>query len=259
VAVPRDVILADVRQQVAAGALHITFGDPDFLNGPTHAMRLVRELHAEFPQITFDFTAKIAHLLRHRAHLPELRAQGCLFIVSAAESLSDEVLGHLDKGHTRADVLEVLRATRAAGISLKLTWVPFTPWTTLSDYRELLEFHEDQDLIDDVDAVQFTLRLLVPPGSLLLDSPAMHPHLGGLEPATLSHRWTHPDPRMDRLQERAAGMLAEFAPRGEAAAVTFDRIRRLADEATGFPARSAAAQTRSDRPRSPRITEPWFC
>ena len=35
--VPMDIVLADIRQQVAAGAEHITFGDPDFLNGPTHA------------------------------------------------------------------------------------------------------------------------------------------------------------------------------------------------------------------------------
>src|SRR5262249_33980329 len=32
-----DVVLADVRQQVEAGAQHVTFGDPDFFNGPTHA------------------------------------------------------------------------------------------------------------------------------------------------------------------------------------------------------------------------------
>jgi hypothetical protein len=30
--VQRDVVLADIRQQVAMGAEHITFGDPDFFN-----------------------------------------------------------------------------------------------------------------------------------------------------------------------------------------------------------------------------------
>src|SRR5204863_197754 len=49
-----DVVLADIAAQVGAGAKHITFGDPDFLNGPTHARRIVRALHAAHPTITFD-------------------------------------------------------------------------------------------------------------------------------------------------------------------------------------------------------------
>ena len=32
--VEREIVLGDIRQQVAAGARHITFGDPDFFNGP---------------------------------------------------------------------------------------------------------------------------------------------------------------------------------------------------------------------------------
>ena len=51
--VPPEIVLADVRQLVAAGATHITFGDPDFLNGPRHALRVARALHAEFPRVTF--------------------------------------------------------------------------------------------------------------------------------------------------------------------------------------------------------------
>jgi len=176
-AVPREVVLADVRQQIEAGARHVTFGDPDFLNGPTHALAVARELHAEWPDVTFDFTAKIEHLLRHRAHLPALREAGCLFVVSAAESLSDTVLAHLDKGHTRADIMTALGLTREAGITLRPTWVAFTPWTTLDDHRAWLDFLADEGLIDHVDAVQYGLRLLVPPGSLLLESPAMRPHL----------------------------------------------------------------------------------
>ncbi len=258
-AVPADVVLADIRQQVRAGAGHITFGDPDFLNGPTHARRLARALHAEFPQLTFDFTAKIEHLLRHRARLSEFAQLGCLFIVSAAESLSDTVLANLYKGHTGADITRALHATREAGIELRPTWVAFTPWTTLEDYRELLDFIEAKDLIDHVDPVQYSLRLLVPPGSLLLESPAMRPYLGALERETLSYRWTHPDPRMDRLQEGVAAV-AEAAPRGLDAAIAFDRIRGLAGEAAGAAKRpSVAARLASDRPRPPRLSEPWFC
>jgi radical SAM superfamily enzyme YgiQ (UPF0313 family) len=259
-AVPAEVVMGDIRQLAAVGAGHITFGDPDFLNGPTHALRLARALHEEFPQLTFDCTAKIEHLLRRRADLPELAGLGCVFIISAAESLSDTVLAHLAKGHTRADIDAALTATRAAGLDLRLTWVPFTPWTTLDDYRDLLDFIENEDLIDRVDPVQYSLRLLIPPGSLLLDSEAMRPHLGALEQETFTYRWAHPDPRMDRLQETVATEVASAAERTEDASVTFDRVRALADRAAGAPAHPSAAGRRDPhRPRPPRITEPWFC
>src|SRR5262245_19818851 len=128
--VPADVILEDIRRQVASGATHITFGDPDFLNGPGHALKVVRAAHAEFPGLTFDFTAKVEHILERRDLFPELAASGCLFMVSAVESLSETVLSILEKHHTRADVAEALGIVHGAGIALRPTWVPFTPWTT---------------------------------------------------------------------------------------------------------------------------------
>ena len=100
------MVLADIRQQIAAGAQHVTFGDPDFFNGPTHAMRIVEALHAEFPEVTYDATIKIEHLLKHRDLLPRLRDTGCLFITSAVESVDDRVLAKLEKNHTRADFFE---------------------------------------------------------------------------------------------------------------------------------------------------------
>jgi hypothetical protein len=257
-AVPRDVVLADVRQLVAHGAAHVTFGDPDFLNGPTHALRIARDVHAEFPAVTFDFTAKVEHLNAHADLLPELAALGALFVVSAVESLSDTVLAHLAKRHTRADVERALAATRAAGLALRPTWVPFTPWTTLADYREILDFVDAEGLVDHVDSVQYAIRLLVPPGSLLVGHPAMRQHLGALDPATFSFAWTHPDPRMDALAADVNACVAAAAERQEDAAVTLGRVRALADEAAGLPARRAAALP-ADRRRAPRLTEPWFC
>src|SRR4029077_6686131 len=76
-AIPVDAVLADIRQQVAAGAQHFRFGDPDFLNGPTHARRIVERLAAEFPGLTYDATIKIEHLLKHASLLPVLAATGC--------------------------------------------------------------------------------------------------------------------------------------------------------------------------------------
>ena len=256
--VPVDVVLADVRQQVGAGATHVTFGDPDFLNGPAHALAVARALHAEFPTVTFDFTAKIEHLLRLRRHLPELAALGCLFIVSAAESLDDRVLAILDKGHRGADVVTALEAARAAGIALRPTWVAFTPWTTLDGYRAWLDFIESADLIDAVDPVQYGLRLLIPPGSLLLEQEAMRPHLGSLVAESFCYDWTHPDPRMDALQRAVTEAVAAAADRREDAALTFQTVRALADQAAGIAARAVSAPATARR-RVPRLTESWFC
>ncbi len=260
-AVPRDVVLADIRGLAAAGATHVTFGDPDFLNGPTHAMRIVRELHREFPNVTFDFTAKVEHLLRDAAILPELASLGCLFIVSAVESLSDVVLDHLGKRHTRRDIEQALRAVSAAGIALRPTWVAFTPWTTLDDYRAMLDFIAGEGLVDHVDPVQYSIRLLVPPGSLLLDHEAMRPHLGGLVADAFYHRWAHPDPRMDALHADVSAIVAEAAERHEDPLATFGHVRRLAARVAGAdPEREAAATDAiADRARPPRLTEPWFC
>ncbi|HEX7213817.1 MAG TPA: CUAEP/CCAEP-tail radical SAM protein [Methylomirabilota bacterium] len=259
-AVPREVVLADVRQQIEAGARHVTFGDPDFLNGPTHALAVARDLHAEWPDVTFDFTAKIEHLLRHRRHLPALREAGCLFIVSAAESLSDTVLAHLEKGHTRDDIALALRLTREAGIALRPTWVAFTPWTSLDDHRAWLDYLEAENLIDAVDPVQYGLRLLVPPGSLLLESAGLRPHLGALEQETLSYRWTHPDPRMDALQAETAQVVARAVDEKADSPVILDRVRALAAAAAGVPAPAPVAPGMSrGRKRPPRLTEAWFC
>jgi radical SAM superfamily enzyme YgiQ (UPF0313 family) len=258
--VPADVVLADVRQCVDAGATHVTFGDPDFLNGPRHAMAVARRLHAEFPDVTFDVTAKVEHLLRHRTRLPELRDLGCLFVVSAVESLSDTVLRHLDKGHSRRDVHDLVGLMRAVGVALRPTWVAFTPWTTLADYLEMLDFVDGEGLVDAVDPVQYSLRLLVPPGSLLVDHPAMRPHLGPVVAATFSHAWTHPDPRMDRLQETVAGVVATAAEAREDEAITFDRVRALARGLAGPGAPApVASRLPATRRRPPRLSEPWFC
>jgi radical SAM superfamily enzyme YgiQ (UPF0313 family) len=254
--VPQEVVLEDVRRQVRVGATHITFGDPDFLNGPGHALKVVRALHKEFPDVTFDFTAKVEHVLERRDLFPELGASGCLFMISAVESLSDTVLTILDKCHTRADVAEALQIVRGAGITFRPTWVAFTPWTTREDYLEVLEFVEEHDLIDHVDPVQFSIRLLVPPGSYLLDHPAMKPHLGPLDQASFSYRWTHPDPGMDRLHKEVSALVEKDTQAGEDPSVTFYRVWALA---AGRRPRDVSSPLPRDRIRAPRLSEPWFC
>jgi radical SAM superfamily enzyme YgiQ (UPF0313 family) len=110
--VDREVVLEDIRQQVAAAARHITFGDPDFFNGPAHAISIVEAVHREFPELTYDVTIKIEHLRKHDALLPALRDTGCLFVTSAVESVDDAV----QKNSIRATrALIFWRSSRASG------------------------------------------------------------------------------------------------------------------------------------------------
>ena len=273
--VPRAVVLADIRAQVAAGVRHITFGDPDFLNGPGHSLAIVRALHAELPDVTWDATIKVEHVVERREMFAEFASLGCVFVVSAVESLSPAVLSHLKKGHTRADVQEALGILDAAGIPMRPTFVAFTPWTTARDYLELLDFVEEHDLIGAVDPVQYSIRLLVPPGSALLEEPDAATWLGPLDAEHFTYRWEHPDPRMDRLQAAVAALVERAAREGEPAEATFAAVQALADELLDrVPAMAAAgvrsaeraaapqagnpSRSRSRRP-VPHLTEAWFC
>ncbi|MBI3980096.1 MAG: B12-binding domain-containing radical SAM protein [Chloroflexi bacterium] len=256
--VPPAVVLADIRHQVAAGARHITFGDPDFLNGPGHVLKIVRAMHEELPDVTFDATIKIEHVLEHRRLFPELRRLGCIFVVSAVESLSDTVLGRLKKGHTRAGVVAALAILDAAGIPLRPSLVSFTPWTTIGDYADVLEFVEEHDLIEHVDPVHYAIRLLVPPGSALLDEPDAAHWFGELDEASYTHRWAHPDPRMDRLHQEVSALVESAERGGQDVRTTFARIRALVGDL--FGARLRPPRTiRPRRPPPPRLTESWFC
>lgn len=253
---PRDVVMADIRQQVEVGATHITFGDPDFLNGPNHSLRVVREMHEEFPELTFDFTAKVEHLLTRGESLPEFAAAGCLFIISAVESLSNRVLTILDKCHTRQDVADAWNLVRGAGIALRPTWVSFTPWTTREDFLEVLQFVEENQLIDHVDPVQYSVRLLIPPGSWLAEHAETLPYRGELDEGSFTYRWQHPDPFMDQLQKDVAKLVEEDARSGADAATTFFRIKELA---LGRDPVLVVDPLPTDRQRAPRMSEAWFC
>ncbi len=253
-AVPVDIVVADALAQIAAGARHITFGDPDFLNAPTHALAVARRLAAAAPGVTWDATIKVEHILASRAVFPELAQLGCVFVVSAFESRSDRVLDILAKGHVAADEHEALAIVRGSGISLRPTFVAFTPWTTRADYLALCRFIVDEQLEAEVDPIQLALRLLVPPGSLLLGHVELTPHLGPLDEEALTYRWTHPDPGMDALQLEIAGLVEDATAANEPADETFLRILARA-EGVGFVPRPASSR----RHPPPRLSEPWFC
>src|SRR3954470_4416888 len=157
-----DTVLADVEQLVARGARHITFGDPDFLNGRKHSLAVARAMHERFPELTFDCTVKVEHILEFPQAWPELARAGCLFVVTALESVNDEILSRLDKGHTAREAADAIALLREHGIEPRPSFMPFTPWTTVEDVVELLDFVAAHDLVGNVDPVQYTIRLLLP-------------------------------------------------------------------------------------------------
>jgi hypothetical protein len=246
-------VLADIARQVDAGARHITFGDPDFLNGVHHSLRIVQAMHARWPALTFDCTTKVEHILRHESIWGDMAGAGCLFVVSAFETVDDSILDRLDKGHTTADAARVVMLLREHGIEVRPSFMPFTPWTTLDGVRDILDFVADHDLIGNVDPVQYTIRLLLPDGSLLLDHPDLAAHLGPYDDARASFTWTAADPAMDRLQTDIALLVEDRLAAGEDDVEIYQAIRAVC----ALPPAAVTPRSPGDRP--PRPTEPWFC
>jgi radical SAM superfamily enzyme YgiQ (UPF0313 family) len=254
--VPADVVLADIRQQVETGASHISFGDPDFFNGPTHGIRLARALHDAFPHVTFDATIKIQHLIDHAPLLPELRRCGCLFLTSAVESVDDEILRHLAKNHASGDFDRAVALTRAAGIALAPTFVAFTPWTTLEGYVALLARLVELELVASVPPVQLTIRLLVPAGSHLLRIPGFEDRLMAFDPTLLGYPWAHSDRRVDELQRNLQAYVASAAKENLPRRDVFAAVWHMAHEAAGRDAPILAAELGAP---IPHLSEPWYC
>ncbi len=259
--VQRDVVLEDIRQQVAAGAEHITFGDPDFFNGPGHSIALVRAVHREFPHLTYDVTIKVEHLLEYAHHLPSLRETGCLFVTSAVESVDDRVLAILDKGHTRADFIEVVRLSRAAGLVLNPTFVAFTPWISLEGYQDLLALLAGLGLIEHVAPIQLAIRLLIPAGSRLLEVQEVREMVGPFDEAALCYPWRHPHPQVDRLFEEVHALVQAGEARGDSRREIFSRVWLAAVQAGDGRRRRAPSLPPEGRARTsiPYLTEPWYC
>lgn len=254
-AVPLDVVLADVRGQVAAGAQHITFGDPDFFNGPAHALAVVHALAAAHPGVSYDVTIKVEHLKQQAAVLPRLRDTGCAFVTCAVESFDDRVLANLEKGHTRADVAEVVAHTAAIGLPLSPTFVAFTPWTTLKAYVDMLRQIQALGLVPAVSPIQYAIRLLIPQGSRMLELEDVRVLIERFDATSLSHVWRHPDARVDALHRTIEQLVGQRlnAPRGE----VFARVWDLAHDAAGLapPPRAPLLA----RAAIPYLNEPWYC
>lgn len=260
--VDRAIVLDDIEQLVDMGARHITFGDPDFLNGWRHSLLTVREMHARWPELTFDCTTKVEHILRNPPLWSELAESGCLFVVTALEVVNDAILERLDKGHTTAEAAAAIRLLRSHGIEIRPSFLPFTPWTTPQDVLDILDFVIEHDLIENVDPVQYTIRLLLPEGSLLLEHPDLKPHLGDYDSELLTYTWEAADHHTDELQRDLAALVEREVTAEQPAGATFLKVYRRVLQATGAPVDSRAEEVAiaaGSTEGRPRLTEPWFC
>jgi radical SAM superfamily enzyme YgiQ (UPF0313 family) len=254
-----EIVLADIRQQVSAGAEHIAFGDPDFFNAVRHAVPIIESLHREFPQVTYDATIKVEHLLRHTNLLSLLRETGCLFVVSAVESLDDAVLARLEKNHTREEFFQVVERFRRERLTLQPTFVSFTPWTTLDSYLDLLAQLQRLDLVESVAPIQLTIRLLIPAGSRLLELPEVRQIVGAFDAQSLVYPWSNPDPRVDQLAADLQAIVSASEKSKLSRHETFSRIWRAANLAADRRIEFNAMPLIAARATVPYLNEPWYC
>ena len=212
------------------------------------------DLHAEFPAITYDITVKIEHLLAYRDMLPLFRDTGCIFVTSAVEAVQDDILKILDKGHTRADFIEVAELFRTHGLTLAPTFIPFTPWTSVAGFRELLDTIAGLGLAENVAPVQWGLRLLITSGSRLLELRDVQNLIQDFDARALTYPWRHANPEVDALSERVSAIVRAGVTARKTRSEIFYEVWEAAYD------RSVPEDYRL-LPRTviPFLEEPWFC
>ncbi len=257
--IQREIVLADIRQQVAAGAKHITFGDPDFFNGIGHALPLVQALHEEFPEVSYDVTIKIEHLLKHAAALPLLKKTGCVIVTSAVESMEDRLLSIFNKNHTFADFTRVAHLFQELDLALNPTFIPFTPWTTLAGYQKLLNSLWSLGLVEQVAPIQLAIRLLLPEGSKLFELAELQPFVAGFNEESLAYEWRHPDEKIEafylEILELVTQGTAKESSRQEIFSTLWDCLNRQLSDDAPLPNPSLLPS----RATFPYLNEPWYC
>ncbi len=110
-------------------------------------------------------------------------------------------------------------------------------------------------MVGEVPAVQFAVRLLVPPNSKLLVTGEAG-LFGPLDAENFTYRWQHPDPRMDELHLRATEIVEGAC--GCSPLETFLEIERAAFNLAGLPIPEGEHDSLVYAP-APRLTEDWFC
>ena len=195
-----EKILVDVENQVISGAKHISFNDPDFFNGPIHALKVLKNLNTKFPDVTYDSTIKVEHIIKYEKYFKELSSLNMIFVISAFETTNNEVLRILDKNHTNKDLVNAIEISQQNNIDIRPTWMPFSPWTRKNDLIDIIKLIENYKLRETVDPIQLTIKLLIPKHSLILQKSEIKEYLNNYDKNSLSYLWDYRDEEVNELQ-----------------------------------------------------------
>ena len=257
-----EAVLADVDGLVAAGAGHVRFADPDFLNRPAHALRVAVGPPRPAPRRHVRRDDKVLRVpaapprRRRRTRGPRDRSSRLGLRVDERHRAGPAGQGP-HGGRRRPCRRRAARGGRRDPAPL----LPFTPWTCRQDLVDIVDFVAAFDLVANVDPVQYSIRLLIPPGSLLLeaDDPVLAGRLQEFDAALLGYRWSAEDPLLDELQAELAALTERAAETAEPAAATYAAVRALVfarlgrrDPVPRSPSRRAAPSRRGARTSASR-------
>lgn len=192
-----DIVVQDVRNMVEMGMDHLTFIDADFFNAKKHPMRILRQLHEEFPHLTYDFTTRVDHILENREAITEMADLGVKVITSALEFPNQRVLNEVYKEMDVPMIEAAIQHVRASGITINPTFIMFNPWVDLEDLALFEDWVDRNDLAELIDPVQYETRLHLYEGSPLLKNDSIQAL--NKTRKEFHYEWEHPDPRVDEL------------------------------------------------------------
>ena len=249
-----EKIITDVTNQVEEGAKHISFNDPDFFNGPKHALKILQLLNEKHPSITYDSTIKVEHILKYPDYFQELKNLNMLFVISAFETTNDHVLNILQKNHSFNDLNKAVELSLENKIDIRPTWMPFSPWTEQNDLISIIKLIENYKLRETVDPIQLTIKLLVPKNSLILKRPEMKEYLLDYDPSSFSYAWKYKFPNIDNIQNELFTYVLQHESENE-----YAQYLGLVDILESHTNETLLNSERYSQRIVPKLSETWFC
>ena len=122
-----------------------------------------------------------------------------------------------------------------------------------------MDFVVRYDLIGNVDPVQYSIKLLMPEGSLMLSVPEVQPYIGDYDAERLTYTWRAADERTIALQRSIAAIVADGLAAGKTVTGIFCDVRDAALAAAGRVVDDRTLILAGSTEGRPRLTEPWFC
>lgn len=195
--IPAEVITEDVNNLVAAGMTHLTFIDADWFSTRQYGIDILTELHQQHPELTFDITTRVDHIIENESRMEQLRELNVRIITSALEFPREKVLKIFNKQVTVKDTEKAIRIMKTSGIMLNPTFIMYNPWVGIQDIEYFQEWIDKVDLRNDIDPIQFETRLSLYKGSPLLLTDEIKNI--SLTEHDFHYAWMHSDPWVDEL------------------------------------------------------------